>query len=414
MTRRTLVLGPALVGLACTQAGTDPRPQPVPVVAPDRADPSPPVTLPLAGLTSIDPAVHHSCALESGRVLCWGQNRDDSLGVGQGLPDAVTTPQPVIGLDDVGPIVQIATDYDFSCALTRDGAIYCWGSNNGHQLGLGDTDDRDRPTRVSLAPASRVITAYEHGCAVEREQRGVSCWGTGYGDVPVAVPLLASVDQFVTPGGHSCTLTAGAMLCWGSNSGGQIGNGEGGCEYDEPLCADCRRLPERTCKQVEHPTAPLELPPIAAIAASGSYTYALDRDGGVWQWGQVGQTMSYGPKPNYRPQRVAALPPIAALSAGANHACAHTQRGELWCWGNDSFGQLGFEAQPGESEYPQPRRVEGLPPVTAIAAGFYSTCALTGEAEQTIAWCWGDNGWGQLGDGTTERRHTPTPVRLRE
>jgi alpha-tubulin suppressor-like RCC1 family protein len=78
----------------------------------------------------------------------------------------------------------------------------------------------------------------------------------------------------------------------------------------------------------------------------------------------------------------------------------------LWCWGNNSFGQLGFEnTDRHSSEHPKPNKVEGLPPVREVRAGFYFTCALTGEGTQ--AWCWGDNGDGQLGDGTTERRHSP-------
>jgi alpha-tubulin suppressor-like RCC1 family protein len=407
--------------VACTPRGAEqPEPSPRELVEPAKpelvVEPPPAIAepTPLVGLTMIAAGVHHTCALEDGRVLCWGLNRFDILGVGPGLPDYVTSPRPVIGLEDAGPIVEVATDYDFSCARAQDGAVYCWGDNDRGQLGVGDLVRRDRPTRIPELDASALVLGFEHACALTKQGKRGWCWGQGFSTSPLAVAELTGVDALVSPAGHRCTLTAGAMRCWGQNSSGEIGNGEGGCEYDEPLCDHCRRLPDRTCKHVEKPTAPLGLPNIAKIAAGGSHTYALDREGRVWQWGQTGVTMSYGERPNYRPQLVAELPPsVVEISAGSSHVCARTEAGELWCWGNNSFGQLGFENDDPRrgGERPSPHQVEGLPPATQIAAGFHFTCAITGEGPDSQAWCWGDNGTGQLGDGTEDRRHAPTLVR---
>jgi alpha-tubulin suppressor-like RCC1 family protein len=410
---------------ACTPRGGElpqPREREVTEPAEPPADPPAPAATPITGLTAIAPGVHHTCALESGRVLCWGHNPFDTLGVGPGLPDPVLEPRPVIGLDDVGPIVQLASDYDFSCVLTESGEVYCWGANDHGQLGVGDLDRRDRPSKVLDVRASAIYLGFRQGCAIAFDRSTAWCWGSGeFGDGQqrnfenraVEIAALANVDQLAIPEG-GCWLRQGAMRCWGSNASGRIGNGEGGCEYDEPLCNDCKRLPSQTCKHVDKPTAPLGLPEIMQIAASGSYTYALDRSGGVWQWGQTGHTMSFEPYPNYRPDPVAEIPVVTQISAGASHVCALDLDGEIWCWGNDSFGQLGFEnTDRHSSQHPSPHLVKGLPRARVVAAGFYFTCALTGEGERTQAWCWGDNGTGQLGDGTTERRHAPTLVRDR-
>jgi len=409
---------------ACTPRGGElPEPHERPI-EPTEAEPAKPkarepalAAAPIAGLTMIAPGVHHTCALEGGRVSCWGLNRFDILGVGPGLPDPVTEPRPVIGLDEAGPIVKVETDYDFSCALAESGAVYCWGDNDQGQLGVGDLVRRDRPTELVDLRASELYLDFGQGCALAFDRKTAWCWGTGeFGDgqrrhaqrVPIEIAALARVDQLAS----NCWLRTSEMRCWGPNSGGQVGNGEGGCEYDEPLCDSCRRLPDRTCKRVDLPTEPLGLPKIMQIAAGGNYSYALDHEGGVWQWGQVGQTMSFDPRPNYRPQPVGEIPVVTQISAGGSHVCALDLDGEIWCWGNNSFGQLGFESPKHHGgEHPSPHRVEGIPPARVVAAGFYFSCALTGEGAATQAWCWGDNGTGQLGDGTTERRHAPTLVR---
>jgi hypothetical protein len=204
-------------------------------------------------------------------------------------------------------------------------------------------------------------------------------------------------------------LRKGKVLCWGHNAGGQVGNGEGGCEYDGPLCPHSKCLPEETCRHVDTPVEALGLSGVVELDAGGHQRYARMPDGAVWQWGQTAQTMSFEPRDVYRPQPRADIPKMVEVSAGGSHACARTEAGELWCWGNDSFGQLGLKLVGHDSEQ-APRMVTGLPKVHAISAGFYYTCVLAGDGEPQI-WCWGDNGNGQLGDGTIDRRAEPAPVR---
>ena len=203
----------------------------------------------------------------------------------------------------------------------------------------------------------------------------------------------------------------GEVRCWGHHSRGQLGNGEGGCRYEYPLPSEGRRSPPRECKHEALPVRAVGLPPIVELALGGYFSHARDADGRIWRWGQQGVTMDHGENlEKYRPHAVDGLPPMVELASGESHACARSAAGELWCGGNNAFGQLGHAPTlRGSSE--TPARVEGLGQVRAMAPGFYDSCALTGEGEEARAWCWGDNSSGQLGDGTTQRRHAPVEVR---
>ena len=92
------------------------------------------------------------------------------------------------------------------------------------------------------------------------------------------------------------------------------------------------------------------------------------------------------------------------LSVGSGHACVVTFGAALHCWGDNGAGQLGDGTDVGRI---RPVRVVGDFAFTQVSAGAAHTCALTTDAD---AYCWGSDARGQLGDGTTVRRTAPVRV----
>ena len=96
---------------------------------------------------------------------------------------------------------------------------------------------------------------------------------------------------------------------------------------------------------------------------------------------------------------------VTAIAAGGSHTCALTTVGGVKCWGDNEFGQLG-NGTTKDSAIPVDVLALGTT-ATAIAAGQYHTCAVTTQGGLK---CWGDNRIGQLGDGTITIRTIPTDV----
>ncbi len=192
-----------------------------------------------SGVTTVSAGWSHTCALTTrGGVTCWGMNLDGQLG--DGTTTNSSGPVAVAGLS-VG-VRAVSAGYFHTCALTTTGRLTCWGNNLFGELGKATTTHHSS-TPVEVAGLSAVACASagnSYTCAVT-EEGDVWCWGRneegqlgrgpGSGILntpnPVKVAgLTPGVAAVVAGNAHTCAVTAaGGVTCWGKNDRGQLGDG---------------------------------------------------------------------------------------------------------------------------------------------------------------------------------------------
>src|SRR5262249_36101035 len=142
--------------------------------------------------------------------------------------------------------------------------------------------------------------------------------------------------------------------------------------------------------------------------AGGDFSCALLSDGSVKCWGRntLGQIgVGSGATAIATPTTVGVNDVTLAIASGQNHTCAVRRMRDIWCWGGGTRGQLGFGGF-GDAGFVQ---VSGISDGVSVTAGQFHTCAT--RASGTAINCWGDNSFGQLGNGE-QLNVAPSPVNV--
>jgi len=258
-------------------------------------------------------------------------------------------------------LTDISAGGTHACGIAR-GQAYCWGTNANGALGLGSTTSTNTPTAVGGALAGKTVS-----------------------------DVSAGTD-------HTCAVAEGVAYCWGNVGNGRTGTGAG-ANLTTPTAVTASGV--------------LAGKKVTAISAGGSHTCAVAA-GAAYCWGlnTNGQLGDSSTTQRTAPVAVTASGvlsgrTVTGISAGNAHSCAVAD-GLAFCWGLNTNSRLG-DGSTTQRTAPVAVTATGVlagRTVTAVSAGNAHSCAVA----DALAFCWGLNTNGRLGDGTTTQRSTPVAV----
>ncbi len=314
-----------------------------------------------------------------------------------------------------------------SIVLKNDGTVYTWGRNYFGQLGIGNTTDKNLPVAITTSGAllGKNIIKVDAGndySMVLTSDGTLYSWGTnssgqlGTGDnvdshVPVAVTTSGAltgktITAFSAGAQHSVAVAStGAVFGWGYNAFGQLGIGTNGSGVDKnvPVAVDMSGV--------------LNGMIVTAVAAGADHTVALASNGTVYAWGlntkgQVGDgttTAVRNAPVAVNVSGVLAGKKIKAVAAGESHCVVLADDGKVYTWGDNSYGQLG-NGNNTDSNVPVEVITSGAiagKSIVAISAGGLFSVALASDG---TVYTWGYNSSGQLGYGNNTDSNVPVAV----
>jgi alpha-tubulin suppressor-like RCC1 family protein len=278
--------------------------------------------------------------------------------MGGGTNPQQRNPRSMLRVGDDGNFTQLKCGGDNCCALHKSGSLYCWGANAEGSAGIGRITNMPVTTPTQVAPGSTFLKFFSVGAA------------------------------------HSCAIrTDGALLCWGRNRSGQLGQGSS-------------RSPQATPVQVGTAKDWMR------VAAGAEHTCGIRSGKTLWCWGgndssQLGVARE---GPDSTPVIADSPTPVdtstdwASIAAGAYHTCGIKVSRELRCWGRGDAGQVGVGIIDVQTS---PVSVSPPDAWDELALGGAHSCGLDAEGH---LYCWGENSQGQLGLGDIRSREEPSAL----
>lgn len=402
--------------------------------------------------TKISAGGSFTCGIDENNVAyCWGRNNVGQLGNN----DATFTNQDEPTLVSGGlTFNDIAAGWLHACGIATNGSTYCWGSGGQGEIGNNAILDRRVPTLVSGSHNfTSVYAGYYNSCAIN-SSNSAYCWGANFngqgGDgttvnklVPTAVSSggvkFTHLTLSTTAQGTVCGLSeAQKIYCWGDDVNGVLGNGVA------------------STADVLQPALILFNPYYKSVQLADDTAHALNMDNNFYTWGEDYNNATYGNGHMPYPQLIPTLNNlnINYVVEGMQHGCG-IAKGDSYCWGEDEAGNLGLGFL-SYAAYYQPMPTVTNEKIKTAYASYPLTCWQTFENKvycsgyitgamgggdgswnelpvltrsaniepysnqlriddengcglnsSNQAYCWGENGNGQLGIGTTGGTASP-------
>ena len=364
----------------------------------------------VAATPMVSAGLSHSMALTSeGKVLTWGSDNSGQLGIGR--QTSFVTPQkvPAMNLGTSVTPVKLAAGTYHNAVVKADGTVWTWGDNLLGQLGDGSITAKSTPTQVpNFKQAVAVSAGFAFTMALKSDGT-VWTWGSnssgalGVGNnTDIGNISLTPVQVVGLDGFQAQSISAGYDFALAVINGYAIAWGAN----DAGQLGDGSDTPTLSAQFVLSSPTTLGPSNVVAVAAGVYHSMALDSSGGVWAWGNnVDGRLGDGTfsTRGYAFQ-IAGLPPIAAIAAGGQHSLALARDGTVWAWGNNDYFQLGVANSGNRAT---PAKVPGLNGITRIKTHYNHNMAIDGAGN---VWSWGAGTTGQLGDGSSANRAAPVRI----
>ncbi len=253
----------------------------------------------------------------------------------------------------------VANGKSHTCALGKSRTLYCWGTNEIGELGIGKSDDKFMPVKVNNMKWLSVSLGEHHTCGITTKHK---------------------------------------LYCWGSNGSGQLGIGNKDFSY-KPV--QVKKVYGRWQK----------------VSCGASFTCGIRQEKGInklycWGANQTNQLGDNSKKNKKYPTLVTKMPNWIDISAGYSHACGIRKVGEktkLYCWGFNGDGEIGTGKKSNKFlGFTEPKG--NFEDWKSVSAGYYHTCAIRDNNGKNTLYCWGYNGTGQLGNGNNNSVYYPSTV----
>ena len=330
-----------------------------------------------------------------GSIWSWGFNNTGQLALG----NIVHRSSPV----QIGALTdwkQVDIGSGSNLAVKTDGTLWVWGSNAYGKLGLGDVVHRSSPIQVgALTNWKQVSVSWYHSTAIKTDGT-LWVWGhtsRSYSVGGIAGPLSSPTQigtltnwRQVSAGAWFTTAIKTDGTLWAT---GRVGGGGFGGSSDLASFTQIGTL--TNWKQTSGSTCDVG-------------TAAIKIDGSLWMGGYArdGFLGNGTSSPNiFSPIQIGSLTDWKLVSAGFYSAAAIKTNGTLWTWGNNSNGQLGDGTIVHRSS---PIQIGALTNWKEIYHSKQGSSVST-KTDGTL-WAWGNNTYGQLGDGTRNHRSSPVQV----
>lgn len=342
-------------------------------------------------------ATHTVAVANDGTLWAWGGNSNGQVGQNSTLTTTYSTPTR-IGTASTWSISgqTLSAGGDFTFAIDTLGKLWAWGLNTNNQLGDGSSTTRLAPVQIGTGTTWQSVAAHSNGGFATLTTGALNAWGLNSSG-QVGDNTLTQRSAPVVIGGTTdwsgATLAAGSSHCivrktngtlwtWGANTLGQLGQG----------FAD----------NAARANTPLQVGTAsnwATVAAGVNVSHAATSDGSVYSWGTNTNNIHGVVMRSLLPlsQQLGA---VSSAVGSTNNTYLIRPDGTLWGIGGNTSGQLGLGATD-SSQHPTPVQMGTGFTWLSVSSANNSMHAI--RSDHTL-WACGNNGSGQLGDGTITTR----------